>query len=157
MNEIIVPPIARERDLSQRFIEGLKKYNLTLEEINSGKFTYAGGNGAHWVGYNPNRYMHYHRNSHYNYFMLRFPDYEFPEQRFECVCDHAIVENCYIYHEEKGFLVLGICCIKRFMDADLTGRTCDKCKRPHKNRKWNLCNDCKPSRKKKQIVIMIPR
>ena len=156
MNEIVVPGLARETDLPRRFVEGLKKYNLTLEEINSGKFTYAGGNGAHWVGFNPNKTLEYHRNAHYKYFELRFPEYEFPEQRFECVCEHAITENCYIYNEEKGFLVLGICCIKRFMTPELTGRTCEKCKRPHKNRKWNLCNDCKPSRRIYPSLIYSP-
>jgi hypothetical protein len=151
-----MPPLAKETDLSRRFIEGLEKYNLTLEEINSGKFTYAGGNGAYWIGYGADRELHHHRNAHYNYFLLRFPEYEFPEQRFECVCRHAIVENCYIYNEEKGFLVIGNCCIQRFMDAKFAGRTCELCKSPHKNRRWNLCNDCKPSRKKKKSVIYSP-
>lgn len=153
--------MAQLTDLSERFVRGLAEYNLTIEEINSGAFRYAGGDG----GYMEDKYKRARNryNRHYRYFELCLPEYEFPPYQDHCVCKHHLVENCYIYSEEKGFLIIGNCCIKRFMDADKAGRTCEKCKAPHKNRKWNLCNRCKPkkpkapSRKKNKGVIVVPR
>lgn len=160
MNEVILPPMAQESDLSERFRRGLAKYDLTVEEINSGSWSYAGGDGAFKSGFNERSLNPYNR--HHKYYELRFPEYDFPDYNEYCVCEHHIVENCYIYSEEKGFLIIGNCCIKRFMDADKAGRTCERCKAPHKNRKWNLCNDCKPkkpktpSRKKNKVIIVLP-
>ena len=147
MNKVIYPPLAKPNDLSERFIRGLKKYDLTLEEINSGKWTYAGGDGAFKSDFDERTLNPFSR--HYKYYCLRFPEYDFPPYQEECVCEHKIVENCYIYSEDKGFVIIGNCCIKRFMNAEYAGRTCDKCKAVHRNTKYNLCNKCKPKKLKK--------
>jgi hypothetical protein len=38
---------------------------------------------------------------------------------------------------------LGNSCIKRFIKK--SGRTCETCGEPHKNRKVNMCNKCRPT------------
>jgi len=127
MNTIIVPQIAIQDDLSKRFLDGLKSYNLKFEEIkNPEKWKPRGGN--HGAGK--------------RYFEQCFPDWELPDQQNRCVCGHPIKNNCYLYNEEiDRFLVLGNCCIKRFL-PDTGTRRCQDCNEPHKRRKSNLCEEC---------------
>lgn len=109
-----------------RFIRGLKKYNLTQKEIIEYKFKYAGGDSG----------------CHHNYFIMC--DITAPEKMEECVCGHSIIKNCYIHSEERDqTLVLGTCCIKRFIPKGKQGRTCSECGDPHRNRKVNKCNGCR--------------
>ena len=110
-------------DVCQRFINGLKKEGLTLEEVKT-KWRYAGGN----------------RDRRYRYFKLAHPDKVPPEYKEACVCSTRIVENCYI-SDGTNFLVIGSCCIDHFVDKRT--RTCKICDEPHKNRKVNKCNDCR--------------
>ena len=112
-------------NISKQFINGLKEYNLTKDELINWK--YCGGNEG----------------SHYNYFKLSCPNDDMPEYTTECVCKHVIRENCYITNGEE-ILVLGNCCIKRFIPK--SGRTCELCDEPHKNRIVNRCNACKIKR-----------
>ena len=65
---------------------------------------------------------------------------EFPEHQERCVCGHKIKENCYITKDDS-LLVLGNCCIKKFLPN--SGRTCENCDKPHRNRKVNRCNSCR--------------
>lgn len=127
MNTVVIPQIATDDELSYRFLEGLKKYNLKLEEIkNPEKWKPRGGSQG------PGK----------RYFEQCFPDWELPEQQDHCVCGHAIKDNRYLYNEETDrFLVLGNCCIKRFLPQTGT-RRCQDCNEPHKRRTGNLCKDC---------------
>lgn len=109
-------------NIGKRFINGLKEYNLTKDEIINWK--YCGGN----------------KGRHYKYFKLSCPNDDLPECTNECVCKHYIEENCYITNGEE-ILVLGNCCIKRFISK--SGRTCELCDEPHQNRIVNRCNDCR--------------
>ena len=114
-------------DLTNRFIQGLLNYNLTVEEIQNGKWRYCGGN----------------KKSHYRYFNIFFKNkVKLPEYEPNCVCGQYIVENCYITNGDK-IMVLGNCCIKKFLPKNLSGRTCRVCKKPHKNQKDNLCHECR--------------
>jgi len=66
-----------------------------------------------------------------------------------CVCSHKIKENCYIKkicpeNNNDEIVVLGNCCIKKFIPK--SGRTCDICTEPHKNRVVNRCNKCRIGR-----------
>ena len=45
--------------------------------------------------------------------------------------------------DDKVILTLGNCCIKKFLSKEKSGRTCEKCGLPHKNRIFNMCNFCK--------------
>ena len=109
--------------LHKKFIKGLAEYNLTEEEVKK-NWKYCGGD----------------RGRHYNYFKLSCPNDDEPEHTNECVCKHYIEENCYITNGEE-ILVLGNCCIKKFLPK--SGRTCELCDEPHKNRIVNRCNDCR--------------
>ncbi len=111
-------------NFQQRFIDGLKEYGLTIEDIKNWK--YCGGN----------------HEQHLRYYKLCFPkSKKTPEPVYQCVCKHPIIENCYITDGQKNVLILGNCCIKRFIEK--SGRTCSNCEQPHKNRKNNLCNKCR--------------
>jgi hypothetical protein len=114
----------------RRFIEGLRKHGLTLEEVSQG-WKYCGGNGQqrhirYWETFNNGK---------------RLP---FPPREHHCVCNHDIVENCYITDGNGRILVVGNCCIKRFIER--SGRTCEICGTPHKNRNVNKCKDCRLGR-----------
>jgi len=114
-------------NLTERFLKGLAEYNLTQDDIVNSGWCYCGGN----------------QGSHHNYFKIFFNNkVDLPLQEHNCVCGHYIVENCYIT-DGKGILALGNCCIKRFLPQDKSGRTCRVCKKPHKNRKDNLCHNCR--------------
>ena len=110
-------------DLTKRFIEGLEERSLTYEEVVK-HYKYAGGDYE----------------GHYNYYRMLFPTREVPENAEHCVCGQGIKRNCYITNM-KRLVIVGNCCIKRFLEK--SGRTCEICEAPHKNRKVNKCNDCK--------------
>lgn len=112
---------------SERFINGLKKYDLTPNEIIKGDWKYCGGDK---------------KGRHLNYFNMVCPDDEIPEKQSHCVCGHKIKENCYITNGDE-ILILGNECIKRFLRDGKSGRTCEVCGASHRNRKRNRCNNCK--------------
>ena len=115
--------------LTKRFIEGLKKYSITLSDIEDGNFRYSGGDS----------------DRHYRYYRLKYGfNRKLPPHSDSCVCNHKIVENCYISdNDSKTFIVMGNCCIKKFLPKHKQCRTCDICYQPHKNRKVNHCNQCR--------------
>jgi hypothetical protein len=114
-------------ELTERFINGLKDYNLSYEEIIKQNWKYCGGNYG----------------SHFNYFKLFWGDDDLPRNEEFCVCGHAIKNNCYITNGEE-ILVLGNCCIKKFIPN--SSRTCEICGEPHKNRVVNRCYTCRIGR-----------
>lgn len=115
-------------ELSLRFINGLKNYDIKIDEIQN-NFKYCGGN----------------RGSHLNYFRLSCPSDDIPELIDECICGQKIIENCYITDGDR-LVVLGNCCIKRFCEKN--SRTCEICNEIHRNTKQNRCNNCKIIEKK---------
>lgn len=128
-------------NLTERFKEGLKKYNLTQEEIIKSGYTYAGGK----------IYNHKLRILQYNkYFLLSGIDA--PEDKKKCICDHKILNLFYIHSKsDDRTLILGSCCIKKFIPKKNRGKTCSDCGEPHKNIKVNKCNDCRPKKNKGKI------
>ena len=114
-------------NINARFLEGLKKYNISIQEIEDGEWKYCGGN-------KPGRRL--------NYFNMH-PKLVQPEHVSECVCGHKIKEQCYLVNSEGKILVLGNCCIKRFIPPEVSGKTCNVCGAPHKNRIVNRCNKCR--------------
>ena len=116
----------------ERFFSALqKKYNVSQAEIERGDWVYAGGSEGRRL----------------RYWNLRTHGQEIPDLTDHCVCGHYIRENCYIEnskdHDNIEILVLGNCCIKRFLPKEARGRTCEKCRSQHRNRKDNLCNACR--------------
>jgi hypothetical protein len=113
--------------LKHQFMSGLKERGMTYEEFRQ-NWKYAGGN----IG------------RHYNYWRLLYgEEKKMPAHADQCLCKHTIKENCYIT-DGKEFLVVGNCCIKRFMIHK--GRTCEDCQGPHRNRADNVCHDCREKR-----------
>jgi hypothetical protein len=122
-----------EISLHKKFLNGLKnKYNLTHKDLIEQDYKYAGGTP------DDNNPRHY---NYWNKIKLQKPYLKMPDIITECVCDHKIKNNCFIINKNDDIIVLGNCCIKKFIPK--SGRTCGRCGEPHKNRKFNLCNDCK--------------
>lgn len=113
--------------LTKRFINGLAKYNLTLDDMIKNNWHYCGGNSGR----------------HFHYFGIVFKHNRgLPEEATSCVCGNHIIQNCYITDGSRtDILILGNCCIKRFIP--MASRTCEVCFAKHKNRKVNRCNNCK--------------
>jgi hypothetical protein len=113
--------------LNKSLINGFIELGLDPDDIKE-NYKYSGGD----------------YDSHLNYYKLIFNN-NMPsiQKTTQCVCKVKIVHNCYITknNDIDTIIVIGNCCIKRFMKH--TGRTCDECDEPHKNRLMNKCNDCK--------------
>lgn len=111
-------------DISKRFENGLKKYNLNIDDLN--KFYYIGGEiGIH--------------NKYYKLFTNNAPLLTHTDK---CICGHKIKNNCYITNGDI-ILIIGESCINRFL-PNKKKRICAECYAPHRNRlKTNKCNICK--------------
>lgn len=66
---------------------------------------------------------------------------KYPPCSLYCICNHYIIRQAYIY-DGKDVLVVGCCCIKRFIKSGLN-RTCMMCKKKHQRRNTDKCNSCK--------------
>lgn len=115
-----------------RFVNNLKKLGFDYYNDVKENWIYCGGDG----GKNS-------KSSHLNYYLGHFIDkIIIPPKTNKCLCEHHIVENCYISSPDlTKTLAIGNCCIKRFIKK--SGRTCEDCGATHKNRKFNKCNECK--------------
>ena len=113
----------------ERFKRGLWNwYKLTLEELTE-NYKYCGGDGDNASG----------DERHHNYWVTLFGNEKCPYKETECFCGQQIRENCFVVDKTKtNFVHMGNCCIKRFMPEGKSGRTCEICEEPHKNRKDNL-------------------
>ena len=67
--------------------------------------------------------------------------YELPMITNRCVCGNRIELNQWITNGDK-VITVGSCCIQKFTPIHL-GITCEICKKPHRNRKDNKCNECR--------------
>ena len=148
--------------LTERFIKGLKNYNISFNDIKNGQWTYAGGcpiTTAHkyfiirfpdfqkkWrethIIDGKNIYIYYRITTHKPiHSQDDFPDKNYPRHINKCVCNHDIEKNYYITNGSV-MLILGSCCIKKFMPNGMR-KSCEHCENLHKNIKDNLCNDCR--------------
>ena len=62
--------------------------------------------------------------------------------KYETTEDNHIFTS--ILYKGDEIIVLGNCCIKKFIPS--SGRTCEECDEPHRNRKHNICNSCLENR-----------
>lgn len=115
--------------LSDRFKNGLKQYNLTIDDLND-NYMYCGGNHQQ---YRINRFKKIFKNNQ-----------PFPPWKNHCVCGQKLrVANCYICNlkgDYNSIIIIGSCCIDEFVDKS---QRCEDCGEHHKNIKVNRCNDCR--------------
>ncbi len=89
-----------------------------------------------YVGGNSGRHARWYQNL--------YPDCSCPPSKNVCICSHPIVENCYIQNSHTDLiLIVGNCCIKRFLPLENQGRSCPKCQEPHRNRNDPWCDNCR--------------
>jgi len=124
------------------FIDGIRSYKLTQKQIEESGFYYAGGRPSpdSVIVSEDGKYNH---EKHVKYWQMRYGAKLCPPYRNKCVCKVPIKYNCYITDDDELFLVIGRCCIERFIPKDKQGRTCSNCKKAHRNRKDNLCKGCR--------------
>ena len=124
-----VQPKYLESACLKRFYINLEKDGVTRADLEK-NYRYAGGD----------------QGRHLNYFHLvyRGKNMEMPPHHEYCYCETPIVENCFLASDVSGrILVVGNCCIKRFMPEGVRLRTCERCGEPHQNRVVNRCQDCR--------------
>jgi len=74
-----------------------------------------------------------------------------------CICKTKIKNLCFLHNKnyknnnKPEFLLVGSCCITKFMPDGLK-KTCTNCGKIHQNRKNNFCNDCREILKEFIIV-----
>ena len=79
------------------------------------------------------------------YYHQLFPGKELPAHVSECICGHAIMEQCWIYRLDR-VLTLGNCCIKNYFPKGFRVKSCEICGATHRNRKDNICKRCRWAR-----------
>ena len=123
-----IPCKQNRRGLYVRFISGLQEhYGLTVDDLDD--YVYVGGD----------------RKGRLTYFRLKYPGEVIPEHSQTCVCGHAIEENCFIRNTQTGHtLIIGTCCNKNFVTT--SGKNCQDCGAPHRNKVVDRCNDCRRSK-----------
>lgn len=120
-------------NLHKKFLKGLReKYGLTANDLVEQEYKYAGGTAD---ANNPQHFRYWEM------ILQQRPNLKKPLYQHKCICDHEIMNNCYIINKYDNILVLGNCCIKKFIEKSM--RTCGWCGEEHRNRKYNLCNKCK--------------
>jgi len=138
--------------LSKAFIEGLKtKHNLTYDEVKT--WIFCGGHAdSSRCAQTPSEFTAYE-----NYFRLCFPNTPFPAIVNTCVCEQSLMHNCYIRKDINSpigeILIIGSCCIKRFIDSGKV-RKCEKCAADHNNRSNNLCNSCRSQQRSLEKALL---
>ena len=129
---------SKMKQISQKFKEGVENnLNMTLEELAT--WQYCGGNG----------------NGHTPYFEMLFGERHMPEGKF-CVCNTPIDIQCYITPDKTNpnaqLVVIGQCCITRFIPKHNRGKRCKFCNSPHRNNLVDMCCECIKAEKKAEIL-----
>lgn len=106
------------------FHESLRELSVNNDDNYIDEWVYAGGDTGR----------------HLNYFNIRYcGKIDIPMSSSRCICSHPIVENCYIENIlDNKLVVVGNCCIKKFLKNNNKNRTCGICRTSHKNRKDNM-------------------
>lgn len=121
--------MSEQLKLKTKFIEGLKKFNISYETFINDGWKYCGGDYDY--------HLNYYKNFKHKKILSKD---DFPKHADTCICGHYIKYNCYITNN-KDILVLGNCCIKKF--CPISYKTCEICNNKHKNKKNNMCNKCR--------------
>ena len=118
-----------------------EKYDITKDDLTGQNFKFCGSDGDSSSKGSASRHA---------YFKLVFreklktqPNWKPAPKTNTCVCKHEIAENCYLINDEGLTLIIGNCCIQKFIPEKQKSRICSQCGEPHKNRKVNRCNSCR--------------
>ena len=135
----------KQNNIKQRFINGLwENERIKYDKTFMNTWKYCGGDGNSRNGMENTIFK---QNSHLNYWIILFGGRAFPETKSHCVCNHWIVEQCYITNDMNNMdgrlIVIGNCCIQKFLGEENKGRTCKECGAAHKNRKDSFCKNCR--------------
>ena len=124
-----------------RFNTGLQKYNLTYEQLIDECWTYYGGDYGSHIQYFTTLSSLRNKQGQKKKPPLIIPNVN------NCVCGTKILRKCYIKSPQNDdILVIGSCCIKRFLPKHKQNRTCQDCAKPHRSIKDNLCKRCRENR-----------
>jgi hypothetical protein len=124
----------------QKIMENLEMVNMTWDEFIA--LTYCGRDVV-------DREAEYKTdpNAHTpnKYFSMHYPDMSINNLiTFKCICDKPNLINHFFIHDNNDQIItLGSCCIARFLPKEARGKTCERCKIPHKNRLDNYCKGCR--------------
>jgi len=135
--------LAKERKYLERISNTLSTdYGIELKDLEN--YIYYGGD----------------YDEHESYYFNTLKQKEQPSHKDYCICKHRIERNCYINTKETpcldNIIIVGSCCIKKYIPEDQRKRTCEKCGCPHKNRKDNYCNNCRSNFTKCKENIHLP-
>jgi hypothetical protein len=121
-------------------------YELGVDEFIK-NFKYTGGDGRRY-GTHDDREKDKRANRHLNYWNITRNNEIHPLHKKYCICKTFIIENCYAVdkRDKEKLVCLGNCCIERFL-GDNAKRTCERCEKPHRNRKDNFCKECRKQNK----------
>jgi hypothetical protein len=75
------------------------------------------------------------------YFKQIYPDREYPKDKLKCICGSVIGTDEWVETPDKVILTLGSSC--RAIYLKNTGKSCELCNAPHRNRTVNQCDDCR--------------
>lgn len=132
------------------FFKCLKEnYKISKDQFEKYNFQYA---GAFNPPLNiPDKSLIYPTYSKYftTYFKIYFTPILFNKIKLrllysdKCICGKFIKINCFIYSKSEDILlIIGSCCNKNF-NSNSNKKFCFKCNNEHKNKKNNLCNNCR--------------
>jgi len=117
-------------------------YNIETYDDVKNLWCYAGENGDL-------------QTSHSRYFKQLEKEYGLKPPPMEkcCICTHFIKNNMFLRHiETNTLIVVGSCCIKKFMPKEKQGRTCSRCEQPHRNITDNYCKLCRLKLNKNKVM-----
>jgi hypothetical protein len=154
--------------LFNKFVEGLKVLKYTENDVRTWKsigcgFSYEGDEEEEKQH---NKYQYIRWIKWCNKMRFHYKEDE-PPKMDRCVCDTKIKHNYYITPNDdregakhtidiygtykiEHILVIGSCCINHFLEDGIL-KHCERCRLPHKNRKDNICNECRLIEKNKPI------
>lgn len=124
-----------------RFKLGLEERGIKYQDLMT-DWKYVGGDGGSRGNSMKNYQM---KKIHQANYKFNYGDNDYPPLDEECVCGHYIQENCYLARKDdiSTMMIVGSCCIRRFMGSDTMKRKCIKCdaNTQCKNRICGKCED----------------
>jgi hypothetical protein len=121
-----------------KYLYGLYTYGITFKQHTT-EMMYYGGNGNSIVC---SKHLEH-------YFKMGGTMETMPICKDLCICGVKIVENCFVVFRDdpngykKPRLIIGNCCIKRYIPFECRAKKCYKCDTLHDNYKSSFCDSCR--------------